>query len=56
METKALEVVENVKLALRSVYRFLALGTMKLKGIMGGKEVIVLIDGGQPITSHIRDL
>lgn len=46
VETKALEVTENVELAQRPVYGFSAPETMKLKGIVGGREVIVLIDCG----------
>lgn len=46
IEKKAMEVAENVQLALRSVYGFSAPRTMKMKGIVGGKEAIVLIDCG----------
>lgn len=46
VETKALEVADNVELALRSIYGFLAPRMMKLKGIVVGNEMIVLIDCG----------
>lgn len=46
VKTKALELTENMELALRSVYGFSAPGTMKLKWIVGGKEVVILINCG----------
>lgn len=45
-EMKQLEVVDRVELALRSIVGFSAPGTMKVKGNVGEKEVIILIDCG----------
>lgn len=43
-EAKVLEIDENVKLSLRLILGFSTRGTMKLKGVVEGKEVTVLID------------
>lgn len=45
-EVKVMEVANNVEVVLRSILGFSAKGTMKLKGIVAGKEVLVMIDCG----------
>lgn len=45
-DTNTDEATEKVELALRLVLGFSTPGTMKLKGKVGGREVIVLIDCG----------
>lgn len=43
---KVLEVSNNVEVVLRSVLGFSAKWTMKLKGMIVGKEVLVMVDCG----------
>lgn len=54
-EVKIMEVTDNVEVALRSILGFSAKGTMKLKGIVAGKEVVVMIDHAQLTISFIKE-
>lgn len=44
LEMKVLEVDNNVEVALRSILGFSATRTMKLKGLVAGKEVVVMVN------------
>ncbi|KAA0059036.1 ty3-gypsy retrotransposon protein [Cucumis melo var. makuwa] len=46
VELKNLEVSEETEIELKTMMGFVAKGTMKLKGLVKGKEVIVLVDSG----------
>lgn len=46
VELKQLDIVEETEIELKTIRGFTSKGTMKLKGSVKGKEVVVLIDSG----------
>lgn len=45
-EVKVIEATNNVEIALRSIVGFSGKGTMKLKALVAGREVVVMVDCG----------
>ena len=46
VELKQLDVAEGFEIALKTIISLSSKGTMKLKGVLIDKEVVILIDNG----------